>query len=358
MVALAWDVEPKPYRTPHRSAQPALRPISIDFHALHSSPLSPTPTESFSKEDDGHWSQYTGTICWHSVQSLAAFLGYCFVRWWSSFGINVEAKEHLAILLNTAEDNGSPRDGTQRIAKYIAASGVCSRRAAERLIEAGKVKVDGLVIATPALTVTAGSVVEVDGKVVRPVTKPRLWVYYKPSGLVTTHRDERGRPTVFEGLAGLPRVISVGRLDLASEGLLLLTTSGALARYMELPANQLERTYAVWAAGDPRWIENIGEQVLIDGVYYRPRSVKLLRPLPGSAWYEVVLTEGRKREVRLIFSHFGLHVLRLIRTTYGPYELGDLQPGEYREVDVLVPHAGLEGSLSPETDPGQPPRPR
>ncbi len=227
-----------------------------------------------------------------------------------------------------------------RIAKFIAASGVCSRRQAEKLITDGRVKLDGKVITTPAVNVGSENIIEVDNKVVSLSYKTRLWLYYKPIGLITTHNDPQNRPTVFNALKdSLPRVISVGRLDLNSEGLLLLTNSGALAREFELPKNNFERVYKVRAHGNTSSLvlyatQKKSHQITIDDVTYNPKAIKLISEGMTNSWFEVTLTEGKNREIRKIFEHFSLTVNRLIRIKYGNYKLGTLKPGEFKEVRI------------------------
>ncbi len=222
----------------------------------------------------------------------------------------------------------------ERIAKFIAASGVCSRREAERLITSLKVKVDGKVISSPALNVSSSNIIEVDGQVISKHEEKRLWLYYKPVGLVTTHKDPENRPTVFQQLTDLPRVISVGRLDLNSEGLLLLTNSGEIANKMESPKNKFERVYLVRVYGDITGLNSIPKVITVDGINYHPKSIKLTKRGRTNSWFEVILTEGKNREIRRIFEHFGLQVNKLIRIKYGPYSLGDLKPGQYIEVKL------------------------
>lgn len=231
-----------------------------------------------------------------------------------------------------------PASDPQRIAKFLSAAGVCSRRDAERMIAEGRVRVNGNTLDTPATLVGKGDVVEVDGKKINRSTShvPRLFVYHKPAGLVTTHRDEKGRPTVFEHLPrDLPRVISVGRLDLDSEGLLLLTTSGALARAMELPKNAQKRVYRVRVRGMPEEThrQQLERGVRIDDVKYQPIQMLVEGTKEGrNQWLTLTLSEGKNREIRRIFEHFDLPVSRLIRIQYGNFHLDDLAPEEVAEV--------------------------
>lgn len=222
-----------------------------------------------------------------------------------------------------------------RIAKYIADCGICSRRQAEKLIEQGVVAVDGTIITSPALNVDENNVVCVEGNQIHPPDRSRLWVYYKPTGLITTHKDPQGRRNVFEEIGDkLPRVISIGRLDINSEGLLLLTNDSKLARYFESPQNKIERVYKVRAFGRARPIDIVDKKIVIDDIYYRPKLIRLINNTGSNSWYEVILTEGKNREIRNIFKHFGFEVNRLIRTSYGKYSLGDLKLGEYKEVVI------------------------
>jgi 23S rRNA pseudouridine2605 synthase len=223
----------------------------------------------------------------------------------------------------------------ERIAKYLARSGLCSRRDAERWIADGRVSVDGMVLTTPAASVTAASQIRVDGKPVGAPDRPRLWRYHKPKGLVTTHRDEKGRPTVFAALpAGLPRLISVGRLDLTAEGLLLLTNDGGLARRLELPATGWLRRYKVRVHGavDPTGLAALGDGITIGGVAYGPIRAGLERVQGSNAWLAMALAEGKNREVRRVLEALGLQVTRLIRLSYGPFQLGNLASGAIAEV--------------------------
>ena len=226
------------------------------------------------------------------------------------------------------------KDG-ERIAKYLARAGVASRREAERLIEQGIVTVDGKVLTTPAFKVTPGMDVRVDGTRVRTKEPPRLWRYHKPAGLVTTHKDPQGRPTVFDAIGErLPRVISVGRLDLTTEGLLLLTNDGALARQLELPANAWVRRYRIRAYGkvDQKALDALGEGVTIDGVDYKPVRATIDQTKGGNVWITASITEGKNREIRKVMDHLGLRVNRLIRTAFGPFQLGGLEEGAIEEI--------------------------
>ena len=223
----------------------------------------------------------------------------------------------------------------ERIAKRIAAAGVCSRRDAERLIGEGRVAVNGTVIHSPALNVTTEDEITVDGEAIKSKTTdtPKLYVLHKPPGYLTTSRDPEGRPTVFDLLPpNMPRVVTVGRLDYDSEGLLLLTTSGTLARAMELPKNKLPRTYRVRVHGEPSHekIDKVKRGVTVDGVQYRGIDVKVERQQSSGRnfWLNVTLKEGKNREIRRIFEHIGSPVSRLIRISYAGIELGDLRKGE------------------------------
>lgn len=244
----------------------------------------------------------------------------------------------------------------ERIAKVLARAGLCSRRDAERWIAEGRVTVNGAVLDSPALNIGPADLVVVDGKPLPAAEPTRLWRYHKPEGLVTTRRDPEGRPTVFDALpADLPRVISVGRLDLNSEGLLLLTNDGALARHLELPATGWLRRYRVRVYGvpSPERLAALAKGTEIDGVRYGPVEAALERQQGSNAWLTVALREGRNREVRKLMEHLGLPVSRLIRVSYGPFQLGTLGPGEVEEVrakilrdqvgPVLTGHPGPSG---------------
>jgi 23S rRNA pseudouridine2605 synthase len=222
-----------------------------------------------------------------------------------------------------------------RIAKAMARAGLCSRREAERWIAQGRVNVNGKVLSTPAFEVGPKDKVLVDGKLLPTAEPPRLWRYYKPRGLVTTHSDPQGRPTVFQSLPeDMPRVISVGRLDFNSEGLLLLTNDGALARHMELPSTGWLRRYRVRAHGRvaQEQLDKLKDGIEIEGVRYGPIEATVDSVQGANAWLTFALREGKNREVRRILAHLGLEVNRLIRISYGPFQLLELKPGEAEPV--------------------------
>src|SRR5438876_7515168 len=230
-------------------------------------------------------------------------------------------------------------EAPQRIAKVLARAGLCSRRDAERWIAEGRVIVDGAVLTSPAITVTGASDIRVDGKPLPEPERARLWRYHKPAGLVTSHRDERSRPTVFAALpAGLPRLVSIGRLDLNSEGLLLLTNDGALARRLELPATGWVRRYRVRVHGavEPARLAALARGIRIDGIAYGPIRAQLDRQQGSNAWVTLSLQEGKNREVRRVLEHLGYPVTRLIRLAYGPFQLGHLARGAIEEVPNKV----------------------
>ncbi|WP_010300343.1 pseudouridine synthase [Candidatus Odyssella thessalonicensis] len=223
----------------------------------------------------------------------------------------------------------------ERIAKRIAAAGLCSRRDAERWIEAGRVSVDGTIITSPALDVSSANKIFVDGKLLPESQKPRLWGYYKPTGIITTHHDPQGRPTVFEQLSDrLPRVISIGRLDLNSEGLLLLTTDSSMARYAELPSTNWPRRYRVRVYGDidPQALADLANGITIEGINYGQIDVDMEQPKGRNCWLFMTLYEGKNREIRRVMQHLGLHVNRLIRVAYGEFSLDKKQPGDVWEI--------------------------
>ncbi len=228
---------------------------------------------------------------------------------------------------------------TERLAKYMARSGICSRRAAEELIRQKRVSVDGHTVETPAFNVCGNEDIRLDGEKLPQKEMTRLWLYHKPAGLVTSHKDEKGRPTVFENLpADLPRVISVGRLDLNSEGLLLLTNNGELSRRLELPANGWRRRYKarVYGIVDEKKLSALQNGAVVDGVSYGPICAEVESRQGSNTWLCVTLSEGKNREIRRVLKSVGLEVSRLIRLSYGPFQLGGLKKGEVREVPSKV----------------------
>jgi 23S rRNA pseudouridine2605 synthase len=233
-----------------------------------------------------------------------------------------------------------------RIARALARAGLCSRREAERWIEQGRVSLNGETLASPARDVTAGDQILVDGHPLPLPEPPRLWRYHKPKGLVTTHRDPQGRPTVFAALPrDLPRVISIGRLDINTEGLLLLSNDGALARHLELPATGWLRRYRVRARGAvaQQALDRLKEGITLAGIRYGPIEAILERSQGTHVWLAIGLREGKNREVRTVLEHLGLTVNRLIRVSFGPFRLGDLPPGAIEPVTrrVLIEQLGL-----------------
>ncbi len=230
----------------------------------------------------------------------------------------------------------------ERIAKVMARAGLCSRRDAERWITDGRVVVNGENLTTPAHKVSEEDVVLVDGKPLPMKEKTRVWLYYKPIGLVTSARDEQGRRTVFDVLPkNMPRVISVGRLDLNSEGLLILTNDGALARMLELPSNKFERIYRVRVLGDLdiKKLHALKKGITVDGVRYGSIKVKVedAHHKGANHWLRITLQEGKNREIRKVMEAVGLHVNRLIRLSYGPFNIGRVKRGTVQEIhsDVI-----------------------
>lgn len=241
------------------------------------------------------------------------------------------------------------RDEPERIAKRLARAGVASRRVAETMILAGRVSVNGQMIDSPALNVTAGDRIAVDGKPLAAPEPIRLWRYYKPIGLVTSDRDEKGRDTVFDHLPDdMPRVVSVGRLDLNSEGLLLLTNDGGLKRRLELPSTGWVRKYRARAKGAPTdaSLEPLRHGVTVDGETFQPMAVAIDRQQGANVWLTIGIREGKNREIRRALETVGLAVNRLIRVSYGPFQLGELEPGGVEEVrpKVLREQLGIRGT--------------
>lgn len=258
----------------------------------------------------------------------------------------------------TAASPPMPTDKGERIAKVMARAGLCSRRDAEKWIAAGRVSLNGKVLETPAITVRAGDDIRVDGEILPTADRARLWRFHKPKGLVTTHKDEKGRTTVFEMLPpDMPRVLSIGRLDLTSEGLLLLTNDGALSRELEHPSRGWVRRYRVRVHGrvDPMALARLKKGVTVDGVRYSPIEAvienttadgKEKGEAKSNVWVTVSLTEGKNREVRKVMEFLGLSVNRLIRVAYGPFQLGKLDPGAIEEVPRHVVRQQL-GAATP-----------
>jgi 23S rRNA pseudouridine2605 synthase len=230
-----------------------------------------------------------------------------------------------------AEGPGAP----QRVAKLLARAGVASRREIERMIEDRRIAIDGVAIETPATVIASLRNVTVDGKPVQPPAPTRLFRYHKPAGLLTAERDPKGRLTIYDRLPrGLPRVMPVGRLDLNTEGLLLLTTDGEFKRQLELPVSGVERSYRarVFGSVSQQQLEDLIEGVEIDGIRYGSIDANLERRTGRNGWVQMRLREGKNREVRRVLEHLGLQVSRLIRTSYGPFALGDLPAGAIDEV--------------------------
>jgi 23S rRNA pseudouridine2605 synthase len=246
-------------------------------------------------------------------------------------------------------DTPSSAPDGDRIAKTLSRAGIASRREAERMIEAGRVSVNGKVITSPALNVTAADRIVVDGKPVGQPDPARLWLYHKPTGLVTTDADEKGRTTIYDTMpADLPRVMSIGRLDLNSEGLLLLTNDGGIKRLLELPSTGWLRRYRVRVNGRPTddVLEPLRRGIIAEGEPFQPMEVVLDRQQGANAWLTVGLREGKNREIRRAMDEVGLSVNRLIRVSYGPFQLGELKAGEIEEVRRKV----LRDQLGPEAE--------
>ena len=228
---------------------------------------------------------------------------------------------------------------SERLAKFMARSGVCSRRQAEEYIRQKRVSVNGEIVDSPAFNVDGTEKILFDGEKLPEIEETRLWLYHKPVGLVTTHKDNQNRPTVFESLPPfMPRVISVGRLDLNSEGLLLLTNNGELSRKLELPENGWSRRYKVKVHGfvDLKKLSALEKGAVVDGVSYGSVKAEVETQKGTNAWLLVTLSEGKNREIRKLMKSIGLDVARLIRLSYGPFQLGSLKKGEVREVPGKV----------------------
>ena len=229
----------------------------------------------------------------------------------------------------------SGKNEPQRIAKLLARAGIASRREIERMIEEGRITLTGETVSTPATLLTSLHGVAVDGNPVAAPAPARMFLFHKPSGFLTTERDPRGRPTIYDKLpADLPRVMPIGRLDMTTEGLLLLTTDGEFKRQMELPSTGVPRTYRARAFGEvsQNQLEDLFDGLEIDGIRYGRIEANLERRTGRNQWIEMTLTEGKNREVRRVLEHLGLQVNRLIRTSYGPFHLGELASGAVEEV--------------------------
>ncbi len=237
----------------------------------------------------------------------------------------------------------------ERIAKVMARAGLCSRRDAERWITAGRVIVNGQKLDSAAFTVSENDQIIVDGKPLKTKSPTRLFLYHKPAGLVTSHKDEQGRSTVFDNLPGhLPRVISVGRLDLNTEGLLLLTNDGGLSRYLELPETGWTRKYRVRVHGrvNATALEKLKGGITIDGIRYKSIDATIDRNAGTNTWLNIALREGKNREIRRVMEHLNLQVNRLIRVSYGPFSLGKLEKNTVNEVETRVMKEQIKGYFS------------
>ena len=237
-------------------------------------------------------------------------------------------------------------NNNQRLSKKIARSGFSSRREAEKYIESGRVKVNGVIIKELSFQVGINDQIHIDGRRINKEGKTRLWKFHKPKGLITSHKDEKSRQTIFQILPkNLPRLITVGRLDLNSEGLLLLTNDGDLKRKLELPSSKIVRSYRVRAKGiaNENKLSRLRQGITVDGIRYRPMELNIIYQNTSNVWLSVRLTEGKNREIRLSFQAIGLQVNKLIRTSFGPITLGKLDKGQIEEVELNSFSAILKG---------------
>ena len=228
-------------------------------------------------------------------------------------------------------------NNNQRLSKKIARSGFSSRREAEKYIESGRVKVNGAIIKELSFQVGINDQIHIDGRRINKEGKTRLWKFHKPKGLITSHKDEKSRQTIFQILPkNLPRLITVGRLDLNSEGLLLLTNDGDLKRKLELPSSKIVRSYRVRAKGvaNENKLSRLRQGITVDGIRYRPMELNIIKQNTSNVWLSVRLKEGKNREIRLSFQAIGLQVNKLIRTSFGPITLGKLDKGQIEEVEL------------------------
>ena len=228
-------------------------------------------------------------------------------------------------------------NNNQRLSKKIARSGFSSRREAEKYIESGRVKVNGVIIKELSFQVGINDQIHIDGRRINKEGKTRLWKFHKPKGLITSHKDEKSRQTIFQILPkNLPRLITVGRLDLNSEGLLLLTNDGDLKRKLELPSSKIVRSYRVRAKGvaNENKLSRLRQGITVDGIRYRPMELNIIKQNTSNVWLSVRLREGKNREIRLSFQAIGLQVNKLIRTSFGPIGLGKLDKGQIEEVEL------------------------
>ncbi|MGB0799863.1 MAG: pseudouridine synthase [Planktomarina sp.] len=241
-----------------------------------------------------------------------------------------------------------------RIAKVLARAGIASRRGAEKIIEDGRVTVNGKTITSPALNVTPDDKIFFDGELVGEPEKARMWLYHKPIGLITTEKDDMDRPTVFENLPkNLPRVMSVGRLDLNSEGLLLLTNDGGVKRELELPSTGWVRKYRVRVKGyiQDYSLDPLKEGINVDGEQFRPMDITLDTQKGANAWLTIGLKEGKNREIRRAIEAVGFSVNRLIRVAYGPFKLNDIKAGAVEEVRTRVLADAMGWTTTPKLSP-------